>query len=218
MNSKLLKMESPYHVIYAGGRVGLHIATLLTWDDDDDMGGISNAASYPVIDEGEEFPGGTLCDNVELHDCRVLCPWNEEHKKHATNLGWVMKIIEYDFQQIEPAGTEYILERMQLLGCEIKMPEKLYFNATLDIWAYNGPWEENRRFRVRNNRFEGFYFQAEGTAEEIKSELTYQLSVYKGYFKNDINAIRFRTDDGELEDVLNDLNEEQYIKDGDYDD
>jgi hypothetical protein len=34
MNSKLLKLDAPYKVIYAGGRIGHHIATLITWNGD----------------------------------------------------------------------------------------------------------------------------------------------------------------------------------------
>ena len=119
MKSKLLKLDKPYNVIYAGGKVGKHIATLMVWNevDDEDGVGIMDAVSYPVIDEGEEFPAGTLCDNVELHDCRVIC---SEIKK--ANIFWLAKIIEYDFRQIEPAGADYILERLKLLGTKIAMP------------------------------------------------------------------------------------------------
>lgn len=28
MNSKILKLDAPYNVIYAGGKIGRHIATL----------------------------------------------------------------------------------------------------------------------------------------------------------------------------------------------
>jgi len=208
MKSKLLKLDSPYNVIYAGGRVGRHIATLMVWNEDDEEGGILESSSYPVIDEGEEFPAGTLCSDVELHDCRVLCP------PEGTHLTWVAKIIEYDFQQLEPAGAEYILERMNLLGCKIKFPEKTHFKATLGVWAYNGSWEENRRFRVKSNHFEGFYFESEGTAEEIKHDLSYQLSVYQTAFHDELSDIRFLTHDMELQEVFDYLNEMQGIKDG----
>ena len=218
MKSKLLKLDAPYQVIYAGGKVGRHIATLMVWNDDDENGGIFGAASYPVIDEGEEFPAGTLCEDAELHDCRTLCP------PEGTNLTWVAKIIEYDFQQLEPAGAEYILERMKLLGCKIAMPtekdketgEELYvmkFNATLDVMCLHGfPEDENAYYRVRSNRFEGFYFQAEGTAEEVYQELSYQLSVYMGAFYDDIIYIRFQTTDGQLTEVTNRLNANQHIE------
>ena len=48
MNSKLIKLDAPYSVIYAGGKVGRHIATLMVWNDDEEMaGGITDAASAP---------------------------------------------------------------------------------------------------------------------------------------------------------------------------
>lgn len=210
MNSKLMKLDAPYNVIYAGGKVGRHIATLMVWNDDDEVAtGIAESASYAVIDEGEEFPAGTLIDYAELHDCRVLCP------PGGTNLYWVAHMIEYDFQQLEPAGAYYILERMQLLGCEIKMPDELEFTATLSIWAFNASWEENRRYRVKSNPHEGFYFESEGTAEEIQNDLQLQLSAYRGIFRDDLISIRFKTHDMELDDVINYLNSIQHIDDGD---
>ena len=47
MNSKLLKLDAPYNVIYAGGRVGRHIATLMVWNDGEEelSIGIMDAAS-----------------------------------------------------------------------------------------------------------------------------------------------------------------------------
>ena len=218
MNSKLMKLDAPYNVIYAGGKVGRHIATLMVWNDDDEMaGGITDAASYPVIDEGEEFPAGTLIDYAELHDCRVLCP------SGGTNLYWVAKIIEYDFQQLEPAGAEYILERMKLLGCDIKMPtekneegeeiSKMHYKATLDVWCVKGFNDDpDSIYRVRSNRFEGFYFESEGTAKEVYHDLSFQLSVYNSYFYDDIIDIRFQTMDGQLTEVTNRLNADQHIK------
>jgi len=217
MKSQLLKLEAPYNVIYAGGKVGRHIATLMVWNDDEEMaGGIMDSASYPVIDEGEEFPAGTLIDYAELHDCRVLCP------PGGTNLGWVAKMIEYDFQQLEPAGAEYILERMKMLGCKIKMPETACFKATLSITPLTPGWGESPRlYRVKSNRFEGFYFEAEGTAHEIQNDLEFQLSVYRGAFYDDLSTIRFQSydlglaGDEEMENVIKYLNDSQHIDDED---
>ena len=219
MKSQLLKLEAPYNVIYAGGKVGRHIATLMVWNDDEEaLGGIMDAASYPVIDEGEEFPAGTLCEDAELHDCRVLCP------PGGTNLIWVAKIIEYDFQQLEPAGAAYILERMKLLGCKIAMPvekdqetgemvQRMRYKATLDVWCIQGfEGEPDAVYRVRSNRFQGFYFQSEGTAEEVYNDLSYQLSVYEGNFNDDLISIQFQTNDGQLTEVTNRLNADQHIE------
>ena len=199
MKSKLLKLDAPYQVIYAGGKVGRHIATLMVWNDDDENGGIFGAASYPVIDEGEEFPAGTLCEDAELHDCRVLCP------PGGTNLTWVAKIIEYDpTEKDKETGEElYVMK----------------FNATLDVMCLHGfPEDEDAYYRVRSNRFEGFYFQAEGTAKEVYQELSYQLSVYMGAFYDDIIYIRFQTTDGQLTELTNRLNANQHIEGFEYED
>ena len=225
MNSKLLKLNEPYEVIYAGGLVGRHIATLMVWNDDEEAaGGIMDSASYPVIDEGEEFPAGTLVENAELHDCRSLCPYSKKLYRYAVNLLWVMKIIEYDYQQLEPAGPAYILERMKLLDCKIVMPTekdeetgeellKMRYNASLDVMCIKGfGGDKDDVYRVRSNRFEGFYFQAEGTEKEIYYDLSYQLSVYLSHFNDDIISIEFLPDCGQLMNVTNRLNADQHIE------
>ena len=225
MNSKLIKLDAPYNVIYAGGKVGRHIATLMVWNDDEEMaGGITDAASYPVIDEGEEFPAGTLIDYAELHDCRVICPYSEKEGCPATNLFWVAKMIEYDFQQLEPVGAEYILERMKLLGCQIAMPterdketgEEVYqidFDVTLYVMKLSGPVGNDNEgvFRVTSNHFCGFYFEAEGTPEEIQRELRYQRNVYLGAFNDEINRISFHTDDLFKDNWVEELNQRRDI-------
>ena len=225
MNSKLIKLDAPYNVIYAGGKVGRHIATLMVWNDDEEMaGGITDAASYPVIDEGEEFPAGTLIDYAELHDCRVICPYSEKEGCPATNLFWVAKMIEYDFQQLEPVGAEYILERMKLLGCQIAMPterdketgEEVYqidFDVTIYVMKLSGPVGNDNEgvFRVTSNHFCGFYFEAEGTPEEIQSELRYQRNVYLAAFNDEISSISFHTDDLYKANWVEELNQRRDI-------
>ena len=57
MASKLLTLDPPYSVILAGTTVGLHMATLIKWNDDD----VTDNESYPIVAEGEETPDGTLC-------------------------------------------------------------------------------------------------------------------------------------------------------------
>jgi hypothetical protein len=220
MKSQLLKLDAPYQVIYAGGLVGRHIATMVTWTEDE-SGEMMDTVSYPIIDQGEEFPAGKMV-MTDLDDCRCLCPPN------GTNLGWVMKIIEYDFQQIDPASPEYILERMKLLGCKIVMPmekdnetgemvQRMYFKATLNIMPVRGRGKDTI-YRVRSNRFEGFYFQSEGTAHDIYYDLTYQLSIYRDYFYYDIINIRFQTHDEKLEKVIQRLNADQHIEGFEHDD
>jgi hypothetical protein len=75
-----------------------------------------------VLDQGEECPAGTLM-TTDLEDCRVVCSYNPANGITGTNLYWLAGIIQYDFQQLEPSGAEYILERLKVLNCQIKLPE-----------------------------------------------------------------------------------------------
>lgn len=230
MNSKLLKLNEPYNVIYAAGKIGRHIATLLTWADaPEGSGDVFDAHQYPVIDLGEEFPAGTLVEEAELEDCRVVCSYNPKNGITGTNLYWLAGIIQYDFQQLEPSGAEYILERLKLLGCQIKLPEeplkdedgtpmtteKLDYEATLYISITKGDFEkdlEKREYIVKGNPHQGLYFESVGTPREIYSDLTYQLSVYRHYLLKGIGAVTFDTNDSMLSDVLNRLNADQGIE------
>ena len=244
MNSKLLKLNEPYKVIYAGGKIGRHIATLITWEEDEEGSAeIMESHEYPVIDQGEEFPAGTLV-TTELEDCRVICSYNPKSGITGTNLYWLASIIEYDFQQLEPSGAEYILKRLQLLDCVIKLPEeplldedgkplvdkngkplkdedgtpmtteKLDYESTLYISITKGDFEaeDQREYIVKSNVHQGLYFESSGTAQEIYSDLTYQLSVYRYYLLKSLGAVTFDTNDMMLADVLNHLNADQGIE------
>ena len=238
MNSKLLKLNEPYNVIYAAGKIGRHIATLLTWaDDPDNEGEVIGAHQYPVIDQGEEFPAGTLVEEAELEDCRVVCSYNPENGITGTNIYWLAGIIEYDFRQLEPSGAEYILERLKCLGCQIKLAEeelkdedgkkvldengkpervtKYDYDGCLYISQTKGDFDkkpENREYIVKSPSHQGLYFESMGTADEIYSDLSYQLSIYKHYLLGGIGDVRFHSDDMLLADVLNRLNANQGIE------
>lgn len=200
MATKLLKLDPPYQVILAGTTVGLHTATLIKWNDDD----ITDNESYPIVDEGEETPSGTLCP-VDIHDCIVVCPPN-----HKTNIGWLAKVIEHDFQQLEPAGIDYIMERLFLLGVDIAMykdkdgSEIWDFDISLDFINPPVSWDKNPYYRVRGGRHEGLYFQSEGTADEVYNDLFQQLSSYYDFFlKKDIYIkVKFHTYDIDYNDPL----------------
>jgi len=238
MNSKLLKLNEPYNVIYAAGKIGRHIATLLTWaDDPDGTGEVIGAHQYPVIDQGEEFPAGTLVEEAELEDCRVVCGYNPKNGITGTNIYWLSSIIQYDFQQLEPSGAEYILNRLQLLGCEIKLAEeelkdedgktvldengkkemvtRYDYNGCLYISLTKGDFDKNsknREYIVKSPPHQALYFESMGTADEIYSDLTYQLSVYRHYLLGGIGDVKFYSDDMMLADVLNRLNANQGIE------
>jgi hypothetical protein len=133
-------------------------------------------------------------------------------------------MIEYDFQQLEPVGAEYILERMKLLGCQIAMPterdketgEEVYqidFDVTIYVMKMSGPVGNDNEgvFRVTSNRHSGFYFEAEGTPEEIQSELRYQRNVYLAAFNDEINRISFHTSDLFKDNWVEELNQRRDI-------
>ena len=238
MNSKLLKLNEPYNVIYAAGRVGRHIATLMTWaDDPDSEGEVIGAHQYPVIDMGEEFPAGTLVEDAEIDDCRVICSYNPKNGITGTNIYWISGIIQYDFQQLEPSGAEYILKRLQYLGCQIMLAEedlkdengkkvldengkpervtKYDYDGCLYISQSKGDFNEDpkeREYIVKSPPHQALYFESEGTADEIYSDLTYQLSVYRHYLLGGIGDVKFHSDDMMLADVLNRLNASQGIE------
>ena len=171
MNSKLLKLNEPYKVIYAGGKIGRHIATLFTWEDDKDGSAeIMESHEYPIIDQGEEFCAGTLV-NTEIEDCRVVCGYNPKNGITGTNLYWLAGIIEYDFQQLEPSGAEYILKRLQLLDCQIKLPEEPLRD------------EDGKPLVDKNGKPLKFYFSTPMTTEKLDYESTLYISITKGDFE-----------------------------------
>lgn len=93
--------------------------------------------------------------------------------------------------------------------------DKLDYEATLYISITKGDFKkdpEEREYIVKSNPHQGFYFEAMGTPDEIYSELTYQLSVYRHYLLRGIGAVKFDTNDMMLADVLNRLNESQGIE------
>ena len=238
MNSKLLKLNEPYNVIYAAGKIGRHIATLLTWcDDPRGKGEVVDAHQYPVIDQGEEFPAGTLVEEAEIEDCRVVCSYNPKNGITGTNIFWLSGIIQYDFQQLEPSGAEYILERLKLLDCKVMLAEedlkdengqtvkdengkpervtKYDYSGNLYISLTKGDFAKDpseREYIVKSPAHQALYFESSGTADEIFSDLSYQLSVYKHYLLEGIGDVKFHSEDMMLADVLNRLNANQGIE------
>ncbi len=211
MKSQLLKMDAPYPVIYAGGLVGRHMATLLVWTENEEGSAIASSTSYPVIDMGQEYPAGMLCD-TELMDCRVLCPGSGQ-----TNVYAVAKVVEYDQQQLDPAGSSFILRRLRELGCEVKLPmrrtedggqvEATDFRVSLDFWPLKGMLEdEGSIIRARSVGRVPFYFEATGTAKEVEADLEVQLSEYLGAFIDQDISIELVSDDGSMQDMVERLN------------
>ena len=213
MNSQILKLEAPYNIIYAGGRIGRHIATMTVWDDDEM--GIYNACQYPMIDEGGELAAGALAAEAELGDCRVIC--NERDPR--VRLRWLAEIVKYDLEQEEPVEFSYIWERLSLLGVKViwdkatdekgellkddeghEIDENVYTISLSFDGAHN-------HLLARSYTSSGFYFYARGPVEEVTSEIHYQHMVYESMFHDEYLLIKFETPDGWEQHIVDLLNE-----------
>ena len=217
MNSKILKLDAPYNIIYAGGRVGRHIATMTVWEDNDM--GIYDARQYAMIDEGGELAAGALAVEAELSDCRVIC--NESDPR--VHLRWLAEIVKYDFEQEEPVEFTYLWERLSLFGVKVIWDKARDEKGELLKDEDGEPIDENvytisltfegthSHMVAQSYSTSGFYFYARGTVEEVYRELHYQHMTYESMFNRFDLLIKFTTPDGweqHIIDLLNQRNNE----------
>ena len=217
MNSKILKLDAPYNIIYAGGRVGRHIATMTVWEDNDM--GIYDAHQYAMIDEGGELAAGALAVEAELGDCRVIC--NESDPR--VRLRWLAEIVEYDMRQEDPVEFHYIWERLSLFGVKVIWDKARDEKGELlkdedgelideNVYTISLTFEGTHSHMIAQSyTTSGFYFYARGKVEDVYNELYYQLSQYETAFHNDYLLIKFKTIDSweqHIIDLLNQRNNE----------
>ena len=217
MNSKILKLDAPYNIIYAGGRVGRHIATMTVWEDNDM--GIYDARQYAMIDEGGELAAGALAVEAELGDCRVIC--NESDPR--VRLRWLAEIVEYDMRQEDPVEFHYIWERLSLFGVKVIWDKARDEKGELlkdedgelideNVYTISLTFEGTHSHMIAQSyTTSGFYFYARGKVEDVYNELYYQLSQYETAFHNDYLLIKFKTIDSweqHIVDLLNQRNNE----------
>ena len=216
MNSKILKLDAPYNIIYAGGRVGRHIATMTVWNDDEM--GIYGSRQYAMIDEGGELAAGALAVEADLSDCRVIC--NESDPR--VQLRWLAKIVEYDMRQEEPVEFQYIWERLSLLGVKVIWDKARDENGELlkdedgelideNVYTVSLTFEGSHDFMIAQSyTSSGFYFYARGKVEDVYHDLYYQLSQYESAFHYDDLLIKFETADGWERHIIDLLNKRSY--------
>ena len=87
IQTQLLRLDPPYQVIYAGGQLALHIATLIVTKEKDGSDYAIETHSHPVVSywgkiseigqddpamEGE-FSGGVVRNQIELDKCQSVC-------------------------------------------------------------------------------------------------------------------------------------------------
>ena len=216
MNSKILKLDAPYNIIYAGGRVGRHIATMTIWNDDEM--GIYDTRQYAMIDEGGELAAGALAVEAYLSDCRVIC--NESDPR--VRLRWLAKIVEYDMRQEEPVEFQYIWERLSLLGVKVIWDKARDEKGELlkdedgelideNVYTVSLSFEGTHDHMVAQSyTVSGFYFYARGKVENVYHDLRYQLSQYETAFYDDHLLIKFKTADGWERHIVDLLNQGSY--------
>ena len=217
MNSKILKLDAPYNIIYAGGRVGRHIATMTIWNDDEM--GIYDTRQYAMIDEGGELAAGALAVEADLSDCRVIC--NESDPR--VRLRWLAEIVKYDFEQEEPVEFTYLWERLSLFGVKVIWDKARDENDELltddqgeyideNVYEISISFDGTHEYMfARSYTTSGFYFYARGTVEEVYRELHYQHMTYESMFNRFDLLIKFTTPDGweqHIIDLLNQRNNE----------
>ena len=217
MNSKILKLDAPYNIIYAGGRIGRHIATMTVWEDNEM--GINDAHQYAMIDEGGELAAGALAVEAELSDCRVIC--NESDPR--VHLRWLAEIVKYDFEQEEPVEFTYLWERLSLFGVKVIWDKARDENDELltddqgeyideNVYEISISFDGTHEYMfARSYTTSGFYFYARGTVEEVYRELHYQHMTYESMFNRFDLLIKFTTPDGweqHIIDLLNQRNNE----------
>ena len=212
MNSKILKLDAPYNIIYAGGRVGRHIATMTVWEDNDM--GIYDARQYAMIDEGGELAAGTLAVEAYLSDCRVIC--NESDPR--VRLRWLAEIVKYDFEQEEPVEFTYLWERLSLFGVKVIWDKARDENDELltddqgeyideNVYEISISFDGTHEYMfARSYTTSGFYFYARGTVEEVYRELHYQHMTYESMFNRFDLLIKFTTPDGWEQHIIDLLN------------
>ena len=202
MNREILKLDAPYNIIYAGGRIGRHIATMTVWEDNEM--GIYDASQYAMIDEGGELAAGALITEAELGDCRVVC--NEGDPR--VGLYHLAEIVKYDLEQEEPVEFSYLWERLSLLDVKVVWDRQRDEDGqlikdgdgnTVDKKCYDISITfdgTHQHLLARSYVSSGFYFYARGTVEEVYKELHYQHMIYESCFDKDALLIKFETPDG----------------------
>ena len=104
MESQILKLERPYEYISCNGSIGLHIATMITYEatTDEDGNYRLQTHSHPVV-KYPNRPGGTVWNRAELTDCKVLC---SEDKRSITMEQFYDFVSDSRFLNLDEDGKE----------------------------------------------------------------------------------------------------------------
>ena len=194
MDRHLLKLDPPYSIIYADGKIGRHIANVICTDfileKDLDIDGLY-AETYPVLDCGGLMPAGSVAFDTTVEDCRVILQGKavarEENPK--LTLHQFARLVEFDSQQRLPLEPWNLFVKLAGLGVRIVPDmeknehgveyEKMDYEISL--WMSGN----HQHLSVKSNIWNGFYFYADGTSEECFRQLDDQRNAYTAIFDDE---------------------------------
>ena len=192
MDRHLLKLEPPYSIIYADGKIGRHIANIICTDfiqeNDPDIDGLYTE-TYPVLDCGGLTPAGSVAAGSMVEDCRVILTGRRierEGGRPSLSLYEFARLVEFDSQQRLPLEHWNLFEQLAGLGVRIVPDmeknehgveyERMEYEISLSMSG------NHERLSVKSNVYEGFYFYADGTSEECFRQLESQRYAYVAIF------------------------------------
>lgn len=194
MDRHLLKLEPPYSIIYADGKIGRHIANIICTDyvegKDPDIDGLYTE-TYPVLDCGGLMPAGSVAAGCVVEDCRVILQGKDVEREGGPELTLYQfaRLVEFDSQQSLPLEPWSLYEKLGGLGVRIVPDmeknehgveyEQMEYEISLSMWG------NHEHLCVKSNVWEGFYFYAEGTSEECFRQLNDQRHAYVAIFDDE---------------------------------
>lgn len=93
IQTQLLRLEPPYQVIYAGGQLAIHVATLIVTKEKDGSDYAIETHSHPVVSywaktpnisqddlvNNGEYSEGIVWNQIELNQCQSVCRQDEKN-------------------------------------------------------------------------------------------------------------------------------------------
>lgn len=220
IQTQLLRLDPPYQVIYVGGQLALHIATLIVTKEKDSDDYAIETHSHPVVSywgktteigQGDpasngEFSEGVVWNQIELNQCQTVCR-QDESKISFDNFNFL--VYEAIINQQMNHAPNTISYELWKLGIEHDLPQK--DNYCIELSSHPNLKEQ---FRTLIETAPGgddlsFAVPRELTREQIIEALREQAQSWslvlmdeeKGYTP----TIRFSTHESNLQPIVDEL-------------
>lgn len=204
IQTQLLQLQPPYQVIYCGGELGLHIATLIVVDEQRDENGRYmgiRTYSHPVVSYTNKLskscaqtldfdlfdePGqeGVVWNRAELKDVVPFCLGTDE------KVG-LDRINSIRYELSIPGGCDedfpslfQLVTRLANLGIGIELPERQAMEEP-QILEYNAP-KRQRPAHVSAWTRAAVFYTPWASAEEMAHNLNLQRLHYQSLYPIDI--------------------------------